>query len=342
MPDIDGIEAMRRLGELRCRAGIIITSGVGNRVLDAARRAVAEYGLAVAGIVAKPFEPRVLRALLTDAPAAKKPEAPLTQAMFRSIRAVVTEEELTLVLDRREFCVFYQPKIECVTNALAGFEALVRWNRPGVGIVAPDQFIPLAERAGLIGRMTDQILNLGLSWLAASFPESSLQLSLNVSARSLGDLELANYIAGVCHDRSIDPARVILEITETSAMTDPIATLDILTRLRIKGFHLSIDDFGVGYSSLIQLARLPFSELKIDKMFVISAPESQESRNIVKAIIGLAHSLGLRVTAEGVEDAWTLGFLREAGCDLAQGYFIGRPMDVDAVLHWVRSRNSAG
>ncbi len=337
MPDVDGIEAMRRLGEMQCKAGIIITSGVGNRILDAARRAASEYGLSVAGIVPKPFQANALRALLTVAPAVKKIVAGSNRVAPPSAPAIVTEKEIIIALERNEFCVFYQPKIACSTNAVAGFEALVRWNRPGVGFVAPDHFIPLAEQTGLIDPLTDQIMDQGLSWLASSFPDAELLLSLNLSARSLGDLELANDIAGICQDRSIDPTRVILEITETSAMTDPVATLDILTRLRLKGFHLSIDDFGVGYSSLIQLARLPFSELKIDKMFIISAPESQESRNIVRAIVGLARSLGLRVTAEGVEDAWTLEFLREIGCDLAQGYFIGRPMAGDAVLEWIQS-----
>ncbi len=338
MPEVDGIEAMRMLGDLRCEATIIITSGMGGRVLDAAQRAAAERGLSVAGVVSKPFSPKALRTLLTTAPIAKNPNRTPPAPGSRADRDVVTEEDLKDALDRREFSVFYQPKLQCSTGALAGFEALVRWHRPGAGIVGPDIFIPLAERTGLIDRLTDRVFEQGLAWLASSFSDAAPLLSLNLSARSLGDVELANRIAAACGEHAIDPGRIILEVTETSAMADSVATLDLLTRFRIKGFHLSIDDFGVGYSSLIQLARLPFSELKIDKMFLISAPESKESRNIVKAIVGLAHSLGLRVTAEGVEDAWTLGFLREAGCDLAQGYFIGRPMGGNAVLEWIRAR----
>lgn len=121
-------------------------------------------------------------------------------------------------------------------------------------------------------------------------------------------------------------------------MADPVAMLDLLTQFRLKGFHLSIDDFGVGYSSLIQLARLPFSELKIDKMFVISAPASEESRKITTAILGLAHNLGLRVTAEGVEDDWTLNFLCEIGCDHAQGHYIARAMKGQEFLTWLQNR----
>lgn len=338
MPEVDGIEAMRMLGERRCPATIVITSGMGSRVLDAAQRAAVEHGLSVAGVVSKPFSTKALCALLTAEPVAKAEKQAKPPPASRVDPGTVTEKDLSDALGRREFSVFYQPKIRCDTGAVAGFEALVRWHRPGIGIVGPDLFIPLAERTGQIDRLTDQVFEQSLAWLASSFSGAALLLSLNLSARSLGDVELANRIAAACGERAIDPGRIILEVTETSAMADSVSTLDLLTRFRIKGFHLSIDDFGVGYSSLIQLARLPFSELKIDKMFVISAPESTESRNIVKAIVGLAHSLGLRVTAEGVEDEWTLGFLRDIGCDLAQGYFIGRPMDGDAMRTWVAAR----
>lgn len=340
MPGVDGIEALRMLGESKCRASIIITSGMGGRVLDAARRAAGEHGLAVAGVISKPFLAAALRTLLMKKGVAAKPDQTDSPPILQTDRDEITEEDLAGALDRHEIHVFYQPKIECITGALAGFEALARWNRPGFGTIAPDSFIPMAERTGLIDRLTDEVVGQGLVWLAAAVPSSASLLSLNLSARSLGNEVFANRIAAICQKHAIDPSRITLEITETSAMSSSVATLDLLTRFRIKGFQLSIDDFGIGYSSLIQLARLPFSELKIDKRFVISAPESKESRSIVKAIIGLAHSLELRVTAEGVEDEWTLGFLRENGCDLAQGFFIGRPMSGDAAREWVRTRIS--
>lgn len=338
MPELDGIEVIRRLGAQQCRASIIITSGVGGRILDAAQRAAAAHGLAVAGVAPKPFRSETLRGLLRLAPAGPKPEA-VAAGRRPDDPGDASEAELLGALDRREFCLFYQPKIACGTGALAGFEALVRWERPGFGLVAPNRFIPVAERTGLIVRLTDQILEEGLAWLGTCFRDAPLLLSLNLSAGSLDEVALAERIADRCLHRGVAPERIVLEITESSAMADTVATLDLLTRFRLKGFHLSIDDFGVGYSSLIRLARLPFSELKIDRMFIASAPESRESRNIVAAIIGLSHSLGLQVTAEGVEDEWTLGFLRESGCDFAQGYFIARPMAGAAMLDWVRSRS---
>ena len=137
-----------------------------------------------------------------------------------------------------------------------------------------------------------------------------------------------------CVERNVAPRRLIFELTETSAMEDPVASLDLLTRMRMKEFQLSIDDFGTGYSSMLQLVRLPFSEIKVDKSFVMSARRSQESRTLIKSIVDLGHNLGLHVTAEGVEDQLAMDYLKSVGCDLAQGYLIARPMLGDEALAW--------
>jgi len=163
-------------------------------------------------------------------------------------------------------------------------------------------------------------------------------LSVNISARTLTDFQIVDRIAARCLETGIDPALVSLELTETSAMEDPVMSLDLLTRFRMKGFQLSLDDFGTGYSSMLQLVRLPFSEIKVDKSFVMTAMRSQESRTVVKSVVDLGHSLGLSVTAEGVEDVQTLDYLRSIGCDRAQGFFIGRPMNEDAVATWRAER----
>src|SRR5690606_7193943 len=132
----------------------------------------------------------------------------------------------------------------------------------------------------------------------------------------------------------LTPEHLVLELTETSAMQDPVASLDMLTRLRMKGFQLSIDDFGTGYSSMVQLVRLPFSEIKLDKSFVMTARKSQESRTVIKSIVDLGKSLGLKSTAEGIEDDETLSYLREIGCDAAQGYLIARPLAAEQAIRW--------
>jgi EAL domain-containing protein (putative c-di-GMP-specific phosphodiesterase class I) len=202
----------------------------------------------------------------------------------------------------------------------------------------PNDFIPLAENAGLIDPLTEQIFEQSLEWFSQSFPQSNPKLSLNISAKSLVDIQMADNLSALCQRFQIDTERVVLELTETSAMVDPVLSLDLLTRLRMKGFQLSIDDFGTGFSSMVQLVRLPFSEIKVDKSFVMQAQNSSEARTVIKSIVDLGHSLGLLVTAEGVENLKTLDYLNSLGCDLAQGYFIARPMWGEAARNWVEQR----
>ncbi len=345
MPDMDGVEVLAKLAELKCEARIIITSGLGSRVLDAAGRSGNERGLNIAGVLTKPFSPRALRALLLDTPGADRSET--TELNFND-SFELTEKTLRRACELHELQVVYQPQIECASGHLAGFEALVRWMHPSRGVIMPDRFIPFAETHGLVEELTDQVLALSIHWFASEFPGSQLSIAINMSARSTSaqvqsatdsprvskEPSLVERIRTLCYTHCLDPSKVILELTETSAVEDSSGSLDFLTRLRMNGFQLSIDDFGTGYSSLAQLARLPFSEIKVDKSFVMTATRSPESRAVVKAIVDLAHSLELRVVAEGVEDADTLRYVQGVGCDLAQGYFIGRPMSGDAVLGW--------
>lgn len=337
MPELDGVEIMRLLAERKCRAKIVISSGMGTRVLDAAQRSASEHGLSIAGVISKPISKEALRLLVGEGSESNEPQSVETQSASRD-EFEVTAPDLQNALDRHEFVLAYQPKIECRSGATAGFEALVRWKHPDRGIVMPDQFIPVAENAGLIDALTAQIFDQSLEWFSQSFPQSNLKLSLNISAKSLVDIQMADNLSAVCHRFQIDTERIVLELTETSAMVDPILSLDLLTRLRMKGFQLSIDDFGTGFSSMIQLVRLPFSEIKVDKSFVMQAQHSSESRSVIKSIVELGHSLGLLVTAEGVENLKTLDYLNSLGCDLAQGYFIARPMPGEAARNWVEQR----
>jgi EAL domain-containing protein (putative c-di-GMP-specific phosphodiesterase class I) len=295
----------------------------------------------VLGSISKPFSPSQLRALLGQERLDRKAASPVADVVAVPIAHEITEEALREGLEARQFEVYYQPKISCSDGHIAGFEALARWQHPERGMILPDTFIPLAERTGLIRKLTFQVLDIALGWLAAFGDDADFLLAINLSPRSLADMGFANRVFTASWDKGVDPQRVILEVTETSAMADPLTTLDLLTRLRIKGFHLSIDDFGVGYSSMIQLARLPFSEMKIDKSFVVNLAHSDVSQKIVKGIIGLGHSLGLRVTAEGVEDRDALDYLQSVGCDLMQGYLIGRPMSQAEIVDWIAGYDSA-
>jgi len=336
MPEMDGIAVLRLLAARQCRARIIITSGVGSRILDAARRVASEHGLRISGVLPKPFTPTALRTLIMDGAADEPAVAPSKAKPF-----VVTEDELRRAIDMRQLELFYQPKIVCATGELAGFESLVRWRHPTQGIIPPDRFVGLAERSDLIHAMTNLVLDNATDWLARH-PSQTLALSLNISPRNLVDLDMVDRIARMCDERGIAPHRLTFELTETSAMKDPVIALGLLTQLRVKNFNLSIDDFGTGYSSMVQLVRLPFSEMKVDKSFVMTATESQESRTIIKSIVDLGHSLGLRVTAEGLEDSDTLEFLNSLGCDMAQGYLISPPMPSHQVERWIAAWTTTG
>jgi len=346
MPTMDGMQVMARLAKLSCRAKIIITSGVGSRVLDAAGRSAAEHGLDIAGVLAKPFSPPQLREMLLGYGGAVS--LPLSAVAPTPVYPPeITLSDLYQALDRQEFVLAYQPKVLCTTGELAGVEALVRWAHPSYGLLPPGRFIPLAESCDLIDLITNQVIDQALAWfgpLCVGVTQLSpatcdrLMLSVNISARTLTNGALFERVQERCAAHGVDPARMIFELTETSAMDDPVASLDLLTRLRMVGFHLSIDDFGTGFSSMLQLVRLPFSEIKVDKSFVMTAMTSAESRTVVKFIVDLGHSLGLRCTAEGVEDAETLAYLTHIGCDLAQGYHIARPLAGDDFWSWLASR----
>lgn len=356
MPDMDGVQVIAELASRRCSARIIISSGLDSRLLEAASRSAGENGLDMAGVLPKPFTLSLLRSLLRESEKERKDIHPATLEQFGETlsdgSAMPSVADLELALQHGELSVAYQPKIACATGELKGFEALARWAHPRLGQIGPDVFIPLAETQGLIDAVTERVLTVALAWFAAwtqgayasaSVASAALQatLSINLSARTLRNTVLIEGMQAQCEALSIDPARIMFELTETSTMDDPTAALGLLTRLRMKGFHLSIDDFGTGYSSMLQLVRLPFSEIKVDRSFVRTAATSQESRTVIRSIVELGRSLGMTSTAEGIEDEAALAYLKQIGCDQAQGFYIARPMTGEATLEWIEQRYGA-
>ena len=332
MPQMDGIEVLAQLARMGCTAKVIVTSGVSSRILDAASRSASERGLAIAGVLSKPFTPAALRALLGEP---LIPQQLIAQpAALAVVVQPVLSQEIQQGLINHEFFTVFQPKIRCGDARLQGFEALLRWDHPQRGLVAPDTFIPVAEQAGLIDALTERVFDLAFRWFATHYAHTDLRLSVNISAKTVMDEQFVEGIINRCALLGLRPDQIICELTETSAMEDPAASLGSLTRLRMRGVHLSIDDLGTGFSSLLQLVRLPFSELKVDKSCVISARHSAESRQVIKAIVGLGASLEMQTTAEGVEDAATLRFLQDIGCNLAQGFHIARPMTGLQAVEW--------
>ena len=230
----------------------------------------------------------------------------------------------------------YQPKVSLADGSLKRVEALVRWDDPELGAVSPSKFVPLAERHGLIDELTQWGLRTTLrQWLNWRHHGIDTCLAFNISALSLDRLDFPDLVERMCRALDVPTDVLVLELTEGA--TQPLIKLmDTLTRFRIKGIGLAIDDFGVGYSTLMQLRQLPFTELKIDRFFVTDLATSNESRLIARSIIELAHGLGLVTTAEGVETVEQLRILRDLGCDVAQGYLMSRPLAPEALGDWVK------
>ena len=333
MPGMDGVEVLRSLAETECHAIIIMMSGMGTRVLESARRVGIERGLCIGGILHKPFRSAELCTLL-DADV-HAPSAPAAQARAGH---EVSLEEVESALCSGQFTPHFQPKIHLASGRPAGVEMLVRWQHPEQGLLAPNRFLGLVEHSGNMGRLTDCMIDAGLAWFAGTACAGALDLAINMSGSTLTDVAFADALYERCILLEVDPARVILELTETTATLHTAETLDILTRVRMKGFQLSIDDFGTGYSSLVQLAQLPFSEIKIDQSFVAAMFTSEEASKIVLAMIRLGKELHLTTVAEGVETEAQARALTELGCDQAQGYFFARPMNGETAQAWLHAR----
>ncbi|HEX9202962.1 MAG TPA: GGDEF and EAL domain-containing protein, partial [Vicinamibacteria bacterium] len=251
--------------------------------------------------------------------------------------ALVLLGELRRAIEGDELLLHYQPKVDLKSHAVVGAEALVRWRHPKRGIVPPDRFIPLAEQGGLIKPLTRWVLGEAIEQCHAWLHKGrDLAVSVNLSVRNLQDVQLVENITGLLDTRSL-PARLLrLELTESAMMADPTHAASVLASLEAKGVAMAIDDFGTGYSSLTYLRKLPVSELKIDKSFVMGMTSlDQEDTLIVRSTSELGHNLGLSVVAEGVEDQRTLELLGAIGCDGAQGYFIGRPMPAADLDRWL-------
>ncbi len=237
------------------------------------------------------------------------------------------ERDLTIALKEKQFLLHYQPIISLADGNLIGFEALLRWNHPTKGFISPAKFIPVAEDSGLIIPMTDWILTEACLQIAKwQKIRDDLTISINLSGKHFAMESLPSEVASIINKTGAKPESVRLEVTETSAMENPSQSLKSLNALKELGVKLSIDDFGTGYSSLSQLYRLPFDAIKIDRSFVSAIDEAEEAPEILKAIILLGQSLGMKLTAEGIETVKQLKCLQKLGCDYAQGYLIAKPM----------------
>jgi diguanylate cyclase (GGDEF)-like protein len=254
-------------------------------------------------------------------------------------RRLALAAELREAIEAYEIDVYFQPKVHVATGIVKGAEALVRWEHPRLGFLSPNNFIPAAEHTGVIRPLTLYVVAQALEqcrlWRARGH---DLGVAVNLSARNLLDLQLVDDIAALIDQTGLAPASLTLELTESTVMSESRRSLEVIEGLHDLGLRLSVDDFGTGYSSLAHLRRLPVSEIKIDRSFVSTMAVNESDRTIVRSILELGRSLGLRTVAEGVEnaDAWEL--LKEFRCEEAQGYFLARPLAIPQFDEWVATR----
>lgn len=327
MPGRDGIELLRGLGARGCKANIFIASGLDSRVLTTAEQLGRSLGLNMAGSFCKPIALEELQALLLN---------------HRQEQRIITADQLSAAIENGHLVVHYLPKITFKSSGrwvVEGAEALVRWQHEDYGLLYPQDFLALAEKTGLIMGLTDFVFRAAMEQARVWFTNGLyVELGLNLSAQFLGDLEFPDRLLTLIRENDLDPSMITLELTETSAMLDPDVTMDILARLRVKNINLCLDDFGVGYSSLTHLYRMPFSEVKLDNAFIHDMRTSPDAQALVEGLIYLTHKLKMRACAEGVEDEATLKLLEKMGCDKIQGHHIGSAVpakDLPALIeHW--------
>ncbi len=334
MPGMDGMAFIRRLGEANVLASLIIISGLDNSLIQKMETMSGAFGMRVLGTVEKPPTPGRFAALIamhlqaTAGPAKNEQVSP----------PGFTLEQVLKGLGAEQFEPYYQPKIDLSTRRVTGAEALARWRHPDAGIVPPSAFISLLDQAGQISELTWIMLTRSArdcrNWREAGL---DLDVSVNLSVKLLEDPAIADAVTWQVTRQGLEPRHMTLEITESGAMSGVGLVLENLLRLRMKGFGLSIDDFGTGYSSMQQLTRIPFTELKIDRSFVLHAARQASSRMILESSLEMARKLGITSVAEGVETSEDWALLRQHGCDLAQGFFIADPMQSADFPDWVRA-----
>ena len=330
MPELDGIEVMRQMAKTGMQIPLVLVSGYDTGVLHSAGQLAKAYSLDIIATITKPFKFNAFKDILDKY---TKVEPRKGSRLLLN----VTTAELNTAIHNKQLLLHYQPQLDFKSGSLAGVEALVRWQHPKHGLIYPDSFISTAENNGLIGELTEEIIKQAMLQ-AQTWKSQNLywQISVNVSANNITSLSLPEQINNMLYSHQLDPTLLTLEITESELMGKLTTSLDILTRLRMKGIELSIDDFGTGFSSLSQLYRMPFTELKVDQSFVFNMVKDKEARGIVKTCIMLGHELNMQIVAEGVEDKETYDMLSEMDCDIAQGYYIAKPMPADELLAWYK------
>lgn len=332
MPKMDGLEFLRRLGGAYQNIAVIIISSLDSKLLVAAGKIAKMHGIQLLGAVEKPIMLTQLKTLLSKFEHIENPKTSNITAERH-----FTLEEILTGIHAKQFVPFLQAKVDLKSSRLVGAEALARWIHPKHGIVSPYAFIPILENSNNIDELTFHMLEQSAA-ACRIFHDNGhfISVSVNISLASLGDQDLAEKITNIVKKSGLENRYIVLEITESAAMTDIANAMENLTRLRMNGFSLSIDDYGTGYSSMQQLTRIPFNELKIDQSFVQDFADNEALRIVVESSIHMAHKLRVKSVAEGVETQQDWDMLKSMKCDIVQGYFISRPIDLAAFKDFIK------
>ena len=325
----DGVRLLRQLRNDHADPAVIFVTDGQDGTQAKALQLARDLGLRIAGTLARPIDPYSLHALLLSNPS--RPRADRRSAMMYP-----SAQDLDRALREGEIHTEYQPKTDLLTGQIVGVEALARWHSPTLGLIPPDQFVPVAEQSGLIARLTFRVL---ADAIAACRRWRELRpdcnVAVNISPHVLADPELLPMVEATLSQNGMPANALIAEITEATMSASLPAATDVLTRLSMKGVRVSMDGFGTGCSSFLSLLRMPFTELKIDRSFVSVCRTDPDAWKLVRATISLAGELGMRVVAEGIETEAVSDRLRDVGCDMGQGWYFGRPMQADAMLRWL-------
>lgn len=334
MPGMDGVEFIQHLQERQFNFPLIVASSRETSLLSSVETMIQALGMHVLGALQKPLtQKKILGAL-----ASFKSNA--AHAPARGDQPEVCESALAAALGNHEIVPFYQPKVDMRTGMLKGVEALARWKHPDGTMTPPDRFIPVAEKTGLIHELTlsmlEQAMRQAAVWNERGLP---LKVAVNLSPLSLDIPGFVQKVSDLLAQHALQADQIVLEITESSVVANLGVALGTLARLRLKGCGLSIDDYGTGFSSMQQLARIPFTELKIDRSFVHGAHARQNLRVILQSALDMARRLDLVTVAEGVETLEDWRLLQESGCMIGQGYLIGKPMQANDLPVWLKGHH---
>lgn len=328
MPELDGIQLLGKLRETGFAGHIAIVSGEEVSVIETAKSLAKAYGLNIAGVVKKPLRGSILEQLLTSCQS--------TPASVSSSQApALGAAELATAVTRGQIVPYYLPTVDIKTGAIIGVEALARWQHPERGLIMPDDFIPAAEQTGTIDGLTNAMLVRSLADMVAWRDHGiRVEMALNLTSVLLNDKDLPDRLTTQLAKHGIEPSLLTLEVTERIILEPSSDALEVLARLRIKGFNLAIDDFGTGFSNIEQLRSFPYSRLKIDRSFVQGAASDRFAIAGLKASIMLGRELNMMIIAEGIAGHAEWFLAKEHGVDHAQGFWIAEPMPTDDFAAW--------